>query len=445
MAMAVPFGAVSLLVPYWTAHFGEGVWPQFLAAYNIPAVFVLTFQQVFDSRIDRWCGLHKAYFWRVTGPMVSSVLFTILVPFVGAGRNSHKGAMLICVAILGLSNASLYTWMYNLTGILSKRLPPALLGGSGFVTLYMAAVSFGTRVKADSDQAKLELYFFMAALAPMVALVLYVIMMLRSLTVGALLFDPVLLGDSLTSSVPTSTTKMVEEEAEEDTSALLAPAPRDRDRSRSSHSHTSAASGAKLAMVAAGHRDRDGHPPSSALIDVVLDGDGEEDVQAKGAGPSYLRTTWPLLGGIFLINALQTGGSALAGAMPSQNNNKELPTYILMAGMMASFIGNETIVFLHCLRTKRRVLTWVALPVCIFGFIFAYAKTRFYLNDALIVVMVALLTFCNSYSNASMYRCVTEQVTIRDRTAALSAATSCLYVGVFAGVGLGFALPHIKV
>jgi hypothetical protein len=55
--------------------------------------------------------MHKAYFWRVTGPMVTSVLFTILVPYVGGGHRSNKAAMLVCVAVLGLSNASLYTWM----------------------------------------------------------------------------------------------------------------------------------------------------------------------------------------------------------------------------------------------------------------------------------------------------------------------------------------------
>jgi hypothetical protein len=55
-AMAVPFSAVSLLVPYWSAHFGAGVWPQFLAAYNVPAVFVLAFQQAYDSKWVRRAG-----------------------------------------------------------------------------------------------------------------------------------------------------------------------------------------------------------------------------------------------------------------------------------------------------------------------------------------------------------------------------------------------------
>jgi hypothetical protein len=39
----------------------------------------------------------------------------------------------------------------------------------------MAAVSFATGITSTSDQAKVKLYFYLAALAPLAALVLYVI------------------------------------------------------------------------------------------------------------------------------------------------------------------------------------------------------------------------------------------------------------------------------
>jgi hypothetical protein len=136
--------------------------------------------------------------------------------------------------------------------------------------------------------------------------------MLRSITIGALLFSPTMLGESLAKPA-----KVAEEDEEGDDAALLAPAAkvpgRDRDRSRSTHSRTSVASSTKLAMVATGADA----PGNSHSVDVDV-GEGEDQRQPK----SYLAAVWPLLVGIFVINALQTGGSALAGAMPSQNNNK---------------------------------------------------------------------------------------------------------------------------
>lgn len=70
-------------------------------------------------------------------------------------------------------------------------------------------------------------------------------------------------------------------------------------------------------------------------------------------------------------------------------------------------------------------------PLCPFPFPLSasYAKTRFYLNDALIVVMVALLTFCNSYSNGASYeiagRWSLTLPSVFFFTLSLSAALSC--------------------
>ena len=47
--------------------------------------------------------------------------------------------------------------MYNLSGILNKRLPPALLGGSGFTTLYVTVITFATGFNPDSGLSTVKL------------------------------------------------------------------------------------------------------------------------------------------------------------------------------------------------------------------------------------------------------------------------------------------------
>jgi hypothetical protein len=43
------------------------------------------------------------------------------------------------------------SWLFNLAGLLSKRLPPALLGGSGFTTALLIVFSFSTGFKPTAD------------------------------------------------------------------------------------------------------------------------------------------------------------------------------------------------------------------------------------------------------------------------------------------------------
>ncbi len=184
-----------------------------------------------------------------------------------------------------------------------------------------------------------------------------------------------------------------------------------------------------------------------------LDGgeDGDHEHPGGGSRLGYLRPVLPLLLVLGTANALLTAGSSLTGTMPSSDNDKELPTYIMIVGNAMSFVGNgarvrvrrlgwclrtgagfgwglvgrpppprmevsallpflrvvrvclrkraETIIALHCLTTSRRVLAWGLVPILTFAFIFVYAKTRFWLNDPLAIVVVGMLAYANAFSN----------------------------------------------
>ena len=190
-------------------------------------------------------------------------------------------------------------------------------------------------------------------------------MMLKSETVGRLLFDPSLLDKSLLSDAPptraAASSPSRQPTANDDVDAaetgrLLAHAPsgvdtaplqagrRDRVGSGSSALSNSARSTAttEMEMLTDVGRDRSvNRRPQTAAPgksipegtgdtggdDVSGYGDDDDDGSAAGDGTgrsSTLARVWVLLLGILWVNLMNTAGAGLAGAMPSKHNDKKV-------------------------------------------------------------------------------------------------------------------------
>jgi hypothetical protein len=63
----------------------------------------------------------------------------------------------------------------------------------------------------------------------------------------------------------------------------------------------------------------------------------------------------------------------------------------MYVSMLSGFTGNETVLFVVLLTTRRRALLYTLCPTAVMFFVAVYAKTKFYLRDPIAFVAVGCM------------------------------------------------------
>jgi len=150
IGLNMPFAALNGAIVFFSHLFGPSYYLNFLAAFNIPAIPLLTAQLFFDEKLDRRFGSRLMFSIRLLSTFTIMAACTLALPYM---VNSFYYVITL-ISVIGVANGIAFGSIFQLGAIFSAKGTACIFAGLGlgqaFTTVMIFAIHFDDDAKYNS-------------------------------------------------------------------------------------------------------------------------------------------------------------------------------------------------------------------------------------------------------------------------------------------------------
>jgi MFS family permease len=151
LGLNMPFAALNGAIVYFTKMFGPSYYLHFLAAFNIPAIPLLTAQLLLDENLDKKFGSKITFSVRLITTFSIMCAATFLLPYFV----SSFLYVIIIISVIGIANGIAFGSIFQLASIFSNKGTACVFAGLGignlFTTLTLIGLHFDDRAAYNME------------------------------------------------------------------------------------------------------------------------------------------------------------------------------------------------------------------------------------------------------------------------------------------------------
>lgn len=178
MGLNMPYAALNGAIIYFTRLFGPKYFLYFLAAFNIPAIPLLTAQLLWDENIDKRFGSRITFTFRLMLTFAIMCVCTFMLPYMV----TSFVYVITLISVIGIANGIAFGSIFQLASIFSNKGTACVFAGLGIGNLFTTITLFLMHFDdcATYDTSVVPRFFELHAGMVAVGMVAIVLVMLTS-------------------------------------------------------------------------------------------------------------------------------------------------------------------------------------------------------------------------------------------------------------------------